>query len=876
MMDAQVEELVKRILDALPRLGNLDKAVDDVRQGLNRMMPGLAEQMSEDIERARREVERQYENIEILSNHSVFRQRPDWYFGPRPTDMHWPVLKEFLIGKGWDKDDVDGIDEASNEVVARLENPKSERFTCRGLVVGHVQSGKTANMTAVIAKALDAGYNTIIVLAGLTNKLRYQTQMRMFGDLVGRRPLNWQVLTPNEEKLDFRAPPHGGFLSHSDKAQLAIVKKNVSPLGQLKIAIDETLPAHLNRLKVLVIDDECDQASVNASSKELDMTAINQHIRELLDKLPAVTYVGYTATPFANVLIDPYRIDKPGKRELDDLYPRDFITALPTSDNYFGTAKLFGVPPDDAEDESSDEEGLDLIRDVPETDEAALQPKSAKERDAFYPEITPTLQKAILYFLACCAARRARGDADEHMTMLVHTSAFVLAHERVATIISGWVEQHANDIVDCNSEIGRELENTWIDECGRLPAGVTSASDVSIEQIFEFLPAVMEQLEYPVENGSSEDRIDYEGKPKTYIVVGGSILARGLTLEGLMVSYFLRTASQYDTLLQMGRWFGYRPNYEDLPRIWMPEELKLRFRNLARVEMEIRNDIARYSDQGLTPMDIAVRIRAIPGMAITGATKMRAARKCAISYWGTHRQTFRFEHRNEETQNQNWEAAADLIGAASKLGLENEEWRGRLWEGAPRSLIVGFLEKFRAHDAHAELAPEVLLPFLKQQDDRLNYWNVGIVEPKNGELSEKELGPIGKIRTVNRARLKDTGSTADIKALMSKRDIKFDCEPGLDLTGSWEDVKDRRLEHIGQRPMLLLYAIDRNSKLKKKSQDRIPLDAVHDVLGYGIVFPGSITEGANFVSVDLQTISADDIERIEAEEQAQAEAAGVE
>src|SRR5690606_13228844 len=171
-------------------------------------------------------------------------------------------------------------------------------------------------MMAVIAKAMDAGYDTVIVLAGLTNKLRHQTQLRLFTDLVRRNPLNWQVLTPNDIDRDFRAPPHGGFLSHSDKAQLAVIKKNVSPLRELKKAISETYPAVLKQLRILVIDDECDQASVNSARGELDMTAINQRIREILSMLPAVTYVGYTATPFANVLINPYRVDG---QELDDL-----------------------------------------------------------------------------------------------------------------------------------------------------------------------------------------------------------------------------------------------------------------------------------------------------------------------------------------------------------------------------------------------------------------------------------------------------------------------------------------------------------------------------------------------------------------------------
>ncbi|MFN6952530.1 MAG: beta-1,4-mannanase, partial [Albidovulum sp.] len=333
--------MVERIRQALPRHGNLESAVAAVRAELDLLSPGLAAHLCAEIDEAAAIVTREFEQIEILHSHSVIRKRPEWYFGPRPSDLHWPAVKSFLLNeKKWHEDDVRGIDHASNEVVSLLENPRDparSQFSCRGLVVGHVQSGKTANMTAVIAKALDAGYDTVILLAGLTNKLRHQTQLRLYSDLVRRNPLNWQVLTSNEVDRDFRAPPQGGFLSHSDKAQLAVIKKNVSPLGELRKAIRETLPAVLQQLRVLVIDDECDQASVNSARGELDMTAINHRIRELLGLLPAVTYVGYTATPFANVLINPYRVDG---QELDDLYPRDFITALPKPDRYFGTERL--------------------------------------------------------------------------------------------------------------------------------------------------------------------------------------------------------------------------------------------------------------------------------------------------------------------------------------------------------------------------------------------------------------------------------------------------------------------------------------------------------------------------------------------------------
>lgn len=860
----------------LPRVQSLDAAMAEVIDELDGFFPGFSTSNSEDLRLARREVEKHFEAIEILTTHSVIRRRPKWYFGPRPTDLHWPALKQFMLGKGWDPTDVESVDQASNEVVSLFDNPKEEQFSCRGLVVGHVQSGKTANMTAVIAKALDAGYNAVIVLAGLTNKLRYQTQMRMFSDLVQRRQANWQILTANDPNLDFRAPPHGGFLSHVNLAQLAVIKKNVSPLGQLKLAIEDTLPVHLRRLRVLVIDDECDQASVNAASGELNISAINQRIREILGMLPAVTYVGYTATPFANVLIDPYRVDKLGKEKLDDLYPRDFITALPSSNNYFGTQKLFGSPPADAENTLPEEEGLDMIREVPEADEAVLQPASAKDRDSFYPEMTDSLEEAILYFLACCAARRARGDAGKHMTMLVHTSAFVVAHQRVADMISGWIGKHRADLHDPHSTVGAKLASVWKNEQGRLPDGITDASPVNLEDIFGFLPEVLKALDFPVENGASDDRINYEGTAKTYIVVGGSILARGLTLEGLMVSYFLRTANQYDTLLQMGRWFGYRPNYEDLPRIWMPEELKLRFRSLAQVEMEIREDIERYRVQDLTPMEIAVRIRAIPGMAITGATKMRAAKTCAISYWGTHKQTFRFEHRNEKFLEGNWNAAADLVSAASTLGLREASSQRMLWKNVPRELILRFFERYTPHKAHADLDPNVLLPFIRAGDGRLEKWNIGIVESGRRKLSANALGTVGNVGLVTRAKLKDSGKTADIKALMSKGDVRFDCPKEMEAGGSWEDLKQRRLASVGQVPLLLLYAIDRNSTPAEGSKERVPIDAIEDVLGFGLVFPGSVKEGAKFVSVELETMSADEIDKIEAEERAQAEAAGVE
>lgn len=875
MPGPQVDKLHERISQAMSRFPDLDAAVESVRQELDTLSLGLATMLQAEIEEAKALVALQFEHIEILHRYSVIRKRPQWYFGPKPSDLHWPAVRGYLVnGKGWDKDDVDVINEASNEVVSLLESPKQHQFSCRGLVLGYVQSGKTANMTATIAKALDAGYNTVIVLAGLTNTLRYQTQLRFFDDLVSRNPLNWQVLTPNDLNRDFRAPPQGGFLSHTDKAQLAVIKKNVSPLGELKLAIERTMPAVLAKLRVLVIDDECDQASVNAARSELETTVINERIREILSLLPAATYVGYTATPFANVLIDPYRQEG---QQLDDLYPRDFITALPLPAPYFGTERLFGKPPVDPANVLPEEEGLDMIRAVPANEVVLLQPRSMRERDGFQPSMTDSLKKSILYFLACCAARHSRGHSNKHMTMLVHTSAYVTAHERVSALIEGWVDVHRKGLVDRGSAVGQLVEAIWAEEQGRLPANITNAKPVSIEQIFDFMPTVLRALEFPIENGGSEDRIDYTKTPKTYIVVGGSILARGLTLEGLTVSFFLRTADQYDTLLQMGRWFGFRPGYEDLPRIWMPDPLKLRFRELASIEQEIRDDINQYRICELTPMQIAVRIRSIPGMAITAATKMRAARRCAVSYWGTHRQTFRFEHHNILQLRKNWGAAAELVSRADALQLRDEDTAAvgrKIWRDVPKSSIQRFLETYDSHATHTDLSRQLLLPFLAGNDPRLSCWNLAIIESASGQKSDEALGSAGNVAMVKRSKLDGTGD-ADIKALMSKQDILSDC---LDIPpgdGGWDELKQLRGNALGAVPLLLLYVIDKASSPAKDGTLRRALNADHDVLAYGMVFPGSVTESGSYVSVELNSLSAEDIDNIAMEEASQVEAAGV-
>lgn len=868
MPSAQALHFLKLVRAALPGTGDIDAAVQSVRRSLEGVLPPDTPAWVDLAEAA--ELLKQEFRITILRRNSILRERPEWYHGPQPGDHHWSALKTYLTGaKGWDEDTVDVIDEASSEVVSLLENPRQQTFSSRGLVVGYVQSGKTANMTAVISKAVDRGYSLILVFAGLTDKLRQQTQRRLEADIVKRHPTLWHLLTTTDIKGEFQIPAQGHLMG-MDRAQIAVMKKNVAPLERLLKVIAKTPASDMRRLKVLLIDDECDQATVNSASREMDMSRINEQIRLILKALPSVSYVGYTATPFANVLINPYADQTD---TLDDLYPRDFITALPLPDGYFGTQKLFGRTPVDPANPQPDEEGMDVVREVTADEEAKLQAPSQKAQATFVVEMTASLEKAILYFIASCAARRARGQEQEHMSMLVHTSSAIVMHERVAALIEAWLDENRKALVNRTGAVWAALEQVWNEEAGRV---TRSGGAESFSQISSFVPAVLGALHVPVENGASDDRIDYTSGPVTYIVVGGSILARGLTLEGLCVSYFLRTSNQYDTLLQMGRWFGYRNGYEDLPRLWMPEALRVRFQSLAAVEAEIREDIGSYSRRPLvTPMDFAVRIRRIPGMAIVARNKMRHARRVSIGYWGRHLQTIRFARNNAELLEANWKAAGRLVEAAGAEGSRDASFTRPLFRDVPRSAVIRFIRDYRIDPTHQDLDTGLLLQFLEQDHPALQHWNVGVVTAPDGTPSAEPLGDLGPVSMVRRSRLKGVDALADIKGLMSRPDIAFDV-PGDAGDGDWEALKTERREALGERPLLLLYPIDRASTAKNGSTARVDMDAVHDIIGLGLVMPLSKDHGGDLVSVELAPPSAEELEAMEQEDMEAVEAAGLE
>jgi hypothetical protein len=857
-LDALRQDLQNRLVSGIGITKAVEMLIADQRRQFS-AYPDLLQDRLASLETARHEYEERLNRVEYLKRRSVRDGREMWYAGPSEHATVWNGLRNKLLESGRD---VDQVNDESDTVVGLLGSPDKESFTCKGLVVGHVQSGKTGNMAAVIAKASDTKYKFFVILASMTDQLRDQTQRRLDDDVVGMAPDRWyrwtsaDVVDSDGRRIsgDFSEKAAGGFV-FDQRNQIAVIKKNSAPLRKLLAKIQNTDRSSLRDTPFLIIDDEADQASVNSARYNDEVTVINDLIRRIIESLPRVSYVGYTATPFANILIDT--------TAPKDLYPRDFIHALETPTGYFGAERLFGkAVMQGAHDDEEAEPGFDMIRIVPDADAAALRAGHGA------PSVPDSLTRAMQYFLLVIAARAARGQQKEHTTMLVHTSVNTGDHERLRDLVKPLVARLVSGLQVGDSVIIGKLRDLWQSENERVLSERFDLTSLDLENLTPHLHAAAESIEVIVENYLSDDRLSFKGQGRNQIVIGGNVLARGLTLEGLSVSYFLRSSNQYDTLMQMGRWFGYRKGYEDLPRVWVEDRVRQRFLDLSKVEAEIRAEIRRYAEEGATPTDFAVKIRKIPGMAITAKTKMRHAVNVSIDFEGEHVQTTRFKRRDKVWLAANWAAAARLVDACASddSGRDGD----LVFKGVRSEAILSFLGEYSAHESHRHLAPSLLKKYVEDRsasDPRYAKWTVAVIRG-DGAASELPLGLAGHVTTVIRGALKGEGEDANIKALMSWSDVLVDI-PLAERRGvekSWAAHKALRHD-AGRGPLLLLYPIEAlsNPTGNSKPDNRQQLRAKLDVMGIGIVFAGRKATGTAYVSANLEpedAAAADETESV--------------
>lgn len=792
-------------------------------------------------------------NMLLDSPPGVFPQLADearyagWYTGAEDGDEYWPALRGRLETGGL-REVVADIDGASTKVVSHFADPQIQGLKKRGLVVGYVQSGKTANYTAVMAKSADAGYRLFIVLAGMHNNLRRQTQVRLSRDLVDH---SWAPLTTND--ADFGNVINGAAMLGRGVHAIAVVKKNASRLRRLRDWLRDIPEDIRRRVPVLLLDDEADQATPNSAARADELTKINRLIREIWGEVKTGTYVGYTATPFANIFMDP--------SDEEELYPADFIIDLPRPEAYFGAERLFGREPLDNADDP--EPGLDMVRNVPEDDAVMLKPPSGKAaRTQFDPELPASLVDAVRWFLLATAIRRARGQHRNHSSMLIHTTHFVDPHfamkKRLIDLLNRLKAEWPDDEAAFRAEYDDEAFRAR--DVASQPMPEWSAVAAEMERVLADVRPV-------VDNGFSDDRlyyerVDHDGNPvpETVVAIGGGTLSRGLTLEGLVVSYFTRTSNTYDTLLQMGRWFGFRPGYEDLTRIWMQESLAEEFKFLALVEEEIRQDMHHMERMKVTPRELGVRVRAHPGrLAIVARNKMQHADVVRISYSGQRLQTFIFDETREAVVRRNVDVGRAFIARCHEVSTFEKSKNAPRWvfSDVPNADVIDFLGQYSFHEDQVGLQADHVIGWLRRAAKE-SRWNVMVIgsdkkHVKNGrvvELGDLDLGLEMRIPAVNRAPLKEPEpGTANIKALLSHNDWFADLDPEFVRKLSKDERSDPRAvrrKHADGRGLLILYPISKDSTplgVALGADSRRNMEAPDHLLGLGIIFPDVDREG---------------------------------
>lgn len=786
---------------------------------------------------------------------------------------YWNDYEQQLIAESWGPHVVNTMGDVTGKILGLLKNPEDAGdWKRRGLVIGHVQSGKTANYIGLISKAADAGYKFIIVIAGIHNNLRAQTQQRVDEGFIGRssdpnrrgKPLGVGILHPNrrfpvtltttDRDFDKRfASQLGGDLQVYKQPVIVVIKKNVSTLKSLYSWLKELNTREsadkIDNIPMLMVDDEADNASINTNREDLDPTATNRELRNILSLFRKSCYVGYTATPFANIFIDP----DTDKEMLDDLdlFPRDFIYCLDAPTNYFGPQKVF------VDEESSSS----ILRTI---DDAEVIVPLKHKKDHLVSELPISLKKAIHAFIVGKAIRIAREHRNKHASMMVNASRFVDVQRQFRAHISLYMKEIKNAVM-FNYALQEEkaLKDTHMRALREIFDEEFSGGRESWQDIQKVLYEAVDAIKIFVVNSKSDEALDYRwaeenGESLTALAIGGLSLSRGLTLEGLMVSYMYRNTKMYDTLMQMGRWFGYRAGYEDLCRVWLPSESQGWYSHIAEATEELRQQIKQMRRDRLSPIDFGLYVRAHPdALLVTALNKMRDAerRPFKINLSGTLTETFivpsdtGIVSENQELMKKFFADLQQHYPSRQKPVGNSFFWTEVDWEQAER-----FLMEFKFHRQILD-KKTAALDYLRKVSDKYPTVDIAFVsleKPKPGTTGfqitgtdvmycqERAVGvsPKGSIREP----LEETGYYVTNKQRVASRgaesigldnDLRKKAEATAEEDGM--NIADKYYRLMRPRPLLMLHMVKLVHKIKEKNIEELLLDQVPAM---GISFPG--------------------------------------
>lgn len=711
-----------------------------------------------------------------------------WYTKNKPKNEYfWNLFSLYHAQKGdLDRASLDKLGDLTlPNLMNCLGNPNEKQTKQRkryGLVLGDVQSGKTSTYSGLICKAADAGVKVIILLAGITETLRQQTQERIEEDIVGltirtdsfqaTKTSNvgvgtlpgWEnkvtTFTLYEDDFNMARAKSMSSIGTQQSIVLFVVKKNVPVLTHLLEWL--TGPnQHLNAesklpYSLLLIDDEADNASINTKDSTIDPTATNRKIREICEVFMNSNYVGFTATPYANIFINP---DTDEDMVAADLFPKDFIYVLPTPDPYIGAQRIFGEPSKEHPNYGNCSYMLDncYITDINEpstADVRAMSERQQIEGPIYYKHKKiwrGPLPNSLVESIRCYYLANAIRDLDPEQfaaprTMLVNISRFVSVHSYLKGEIDQLVTNDYKEIrVNFSTDQSRNTQNNLYNELHRLFNLHYSNCGYTWEQVGAKENLLRgEKPKVIVVNGSKESREDtpnYKKHPSLRLIaVGGLALSRGLTLKGLSTSYFYRNTCTYDVLMQMGRWFGYRPHYEKVCRIWITNTSANWYREIAEATEELKSELAHMNSLELTPREFGLRIRRDDtALEITARNKMRTAGKCEVrtSYWGDVFETPYFSTIPQDNTI-NIDATKMWLHSIVNEGAKVEKVRGRasfILHDVPVFNIAEFLGKIRTSDKNLKFDRTNITNFIGFNKEELALWDVIVVGGTGSEVT---------------------------------------------------------------------------------------------------------------------------------------------
>jgi hypothetical protein len=743
----------------------------------------------------------------------------DWYqpqAGVR--DYYWSRYTKYLQERRqWDLPSLLSLDNHTRAIIENLADPESpESYASRGLVMGYVQSGKTANFMGVAARAADAGYRLIIVLAGTWNILRNQTQRRFDKELLGKELLRndeaytqqqptdweeflehgddpavlghytWQRLTRPDidfrrlrsaiDNLEFEKRNSAARLFdvsnlHSLPVKLLVVKKHSGILNNLVKDL-RLIRTKLADLPTLIIDDESDQAGLNTVDPKrrvaggAERSKTNSRIVDLLGLFPRGQYVGYTATPYANALVKP---DDP-----EDLYPRDFILPLDRPRGYMGISDFFDptVAYDDLTPNDFSQAEIAHIRRV-------TTPIGSDNEELKLALRSYVLAGAIKLFRLNSDRERYKAEHFKHHTMLIHTSSRRGEMTTTATRLKDLWDECA-----FNGPGGAvDLRRLWDDDYSKACAAINSDLWPScFDDLIPYLSEAIKRIEkgqkiYFVVNSDTPEAPDFSAAPVWKIVIGGNKLSRGYTIEGLTVSYYRRVAGTADTLMQMGRWFGFRPGYRDLVRVFLgvaegkrgTTDLVSLFKDVCRMEERFREDIQRYVRRPgvprITPSQVPALISVIGSLPPTARNKMFNAVVVKKNFGGqTSMQTL--APTVPQTLNKNIQAMTEFIVNSKPVGkfvLGGTSAKQRdvavtaIVRKAANNNLISFLKSYRWLESEFPYPKrpadtELQIEFLEKQNHGISSWLIIAPQRKVSFGSPLSIAEVGSLMVKERHR----------------------------------------------------------------------------------------------------------------------------